>query len=287
MIGHVLDLDDFDLQAKLENGLLKASVGIAEGESKVTLQFNARSDVPVVGVTASMRNLDRDALKPDTVLQRYKDAPRLSVQAELAGGGTTPREIYASTRGNVLLHAGPGRIRPIGSQFFVETVSSDLLQTLTPGKKPEDYNNLECAAAHFSITDGVASSPDGIAFRFKRMDLFGSGAVNLTTREILFGFKAVRRKWWSISFLDLAGDFASIGGTIDNPKVGLSPADVIVQGGAAWATLGLSLLATNLFRKLNSAQDPCGQIVEKGRTAITPIDNLLKSVRPGTPSKPR
>jgi hypothetical protein len=211
----------------------------------------------------------------------------LSGRAVLAGRGTTPREVYASSKGNILIHAGPGRIRTVASPVLFEAISSDLLETLTPGKKPDDYNSLECAAAYFSIADGVASSPDGIAFRFKRMDLLGSGAMNLSTQEISFGFKAVRRKWWSFSFLELAGDFASIGGTIDKPKVDLNPGDVIVQGGAAWATLGLSLLATNFFRKLNTAEDPCAQIVEKGRTANTPIDDLLKSTRPGAPAKPR
>jgi uncharacterized protein involved in outer membrane biogenesis len=279
VIGRGLELDDFNLQSTLASGLLKASVRIAEGGGSATLQVDARRDIPVVGLDFSTTNLDRDTLLPEGVERRYKDAPRISVRVQLAAQGTTPREMYASSRGDILLNTGSGRVRTVDSPLWYEAISSDLLETLTPGKKPEDYNSLECAAAYFKIADGVASSPDGIALRFKRMDLLGSGAANLSTREILFGFKAVRRKWWSFSILELAGDFATIRGTIEQPKVGLSPEDVIVQGGAAWATLGLSILATNFFRKLNAAEDPCAQIVEKGHTASTPIDDLLKSMR--------
>ncbi len=111
------------------------------------------------------------------------------------------------------------------------------------------------------MKDGVASSPDGIALRFNRVDILGSGAINLTSREILFGFKAVRRQWFSLSVLDIAGEFATIEGTLDQPKVGLDTEGVLLKGGAAWATLGVSLLATNVLRRLGSAEDPCAAIV--------------------------
>jgi uncharacterized protein involved in outer membrane biogenesis len=287
LLGHDLDLEEFSLQTTLDNGLLELSAATAEGQSRFMLQVNARGDIPVVGTEFSTTNLDRDTLIPESVERRYKDAPRISARVQLAAHGTTPREVYASSRGDILIYTGPGRVRTAASPLWYEAISSDLLETLAPGKKPEDYNSLECAAAYFSIADGVASSPDGIALRFKRMDLLGSGAVNLSTRELLFGFKAVRRKWWSFSILELAGDFATIGGTIEQPKVGLDPENIIVQGGAAWATLGISLLATNFFRKLNAAEDPCAQIVEGGRTASTPIDDLLKGARSRTPAKPR
>ena len=133
------------------------------------------------------------------------------------------------------------------------------------------------------MKDGVASSPDGIALRFERVNIIGSGAVNLTTREILFGFKAVRRQRFSLSFLDIAGDFAKIEGTLDQPKVGLDTENVLLKGGAAWATLGVSLLATNSLRRLSASEDPCAAIVEKGRTASDPIDALTDSLKKSLP----
>jgi len=126
----------------------------------------------------------------------------------------------------------------------------------------------------------VASSPDGIAIRFKRMDILGSGAVNLQTHEILFGFRAVRRQLFSFSPLELAGDFALIGGTWDAPKVGLDTQGLLIKGGAAWATAGISLLATDLMRKLQASQNPCARIVATGHTSAGPLDALIYDLAP-------
>ena len=117
-----------------------------------------------------------------------------------------------------------------------------------------------------------------MAVRFKDVDILGSGAINLVTRQIAFGFKAVRRRWFSFSFLDIAGDLATIGGTLDNPRVGLDPGGTLVTGGAAWATAGLSLVATRFWRKLSAADDPCQAIIEQGRTKSDPIDSLIKDL---------
>ena len=184
-----------------------------------------------------------------------------------------------SASGEVLVSIGPGELGKANKPFMLQAVSADLLATLMPGEKPDDYARLECAAAHFDIADGVATSPDGIALRFKRVDILGSGAVNLATREILFGFKALRRKWLSFSLLDLAGDFASIGGTLDKPKVTLDTRGALFTGGAAWATGGLSLLATDFMRRATKSENPCQTIIEKGHTDADPYDALLRSLQ--------
>jgi hypothetical protein len=119
------------------------------------------------------------------------------------------------------------------------------------------------------------------------MDILGSGAVNLSNREILFGFRAVRRQWLSISLLDLTSDFARISGTLDQPKVGLDTEGLLIKGGAASATLGISLLATDTLRQLRKLEDPCAAIVAKGKTSSDPLDALLRGLpkRLGAPAK--
>lgn len=286
LLAPPVELDQFGLEASLEAGELEFTATTSEGNSAFSMQVDARDEVPVIGVSANTRGLDLDSLKSaDAVSARSSAPPRLSGRLELVGAGMTLREIYASSLGYVLAFMGPGRIGEGDSPFVIQAVSADLLTTLVPGKKKaNEYNELECAAARFEVKDGVASSPDGIALRFKRVDILGSGAVNLTSREILFGFKAVRRQWFSLSFLDLAGDFAKIGGTLDKPKVGLDTEGVLLKGGAAWATLGVSLLATNFLRKLSSSNDPCAAIVEKGRTAADPIDSLSNTLKESLPT---
>ena len=284
VLAHRLDLDSFAVKATLEKGVLNSSASIREGGTKISGRIDGRTDVPAVAVRAQAKDLDIESLKPADLALANSKLPRFAAEVEFAGTGATPRAIYASAKGLAVISAGPGQVTTTASPFLLQTVSANLLEVLLPGKKPDDFNQLECAAARFEVKDGVANSPNGIAFRFKRMDILGSGAINLSTGKILFGFKAVRRNWLDFNILSVASDFASITGTVDKPTVGLDTQGVLITGGAAWATAGLSLLATNFLRTLSSSEDPCKAILEKGRTASDPLDALMKSLQPS--SKP-
>ena len=281
--SHQMDVDDLVVNTKLNKGLLDFSTSITEGETTFKGRVDGRTDVPALAVRLKTTKLNLDLLKPEG-FSVSESTPKITANAQFAGAGATPRAIYNSAKGVAVISTGPGQIGTSGSPFLVQTVSTSLLEVLLPGRKPEDFNQLECAAARFEVKDGVANSPNGIAFRFKRMDILGSGAVNLATGKILFGFKAVRRHWFDFSILSVASDFASITGTVDKPRVGLDTQGALITGGAAWATAGLSLLATNFLRTLSSSEDPCTAILEKGRTASDPIDALMKSLQ--LPNKP-
>jgi hypothetical protein len=284
LVAHRWDLDDFAVKAMLDRGILNYSVSIREGGTRVSGRINGHTDIPSVAFRAQTKNLDVESLKPADVALANSKLPKFTGNAQFAGSGATPRAIYASAKGLAVFSAGPGQVTSTKSPFLLQTVSANLLEVLLPGKKPDDFNQLECAAARFEVKDGVANSTNGIAFRFKRMDILGSGAVNLSTGKILFGFKAVRRHWLDFNILSVASDFASITGTVEKPRVGLDTQGVLITGGAAWATAGLSLLATNFLRTMSSSEDPCKAILEKGRTATDPIDALMKGLQ--SPGKP-
>jgi hypothetical protein len=284
LTGPHADLNDVAVDGRLKDGLLELSGGFAEGSTRAELRFDARDRVAQAAARVSTDDLDLEALKFD-VVGTASEGPRFSIRGALAGTGATSAALLRSSRGEVLATAGAGKIRQVASPYVVQDVTQSLLSVLLPGRKPKDYSDLECAAVRFDVADGVASSPDGIAVRFKRMDILGSGAVNLSTREILFGFRAVRRNWLSISPLDLAGDLAQIQGTLDQPKVGLDTEGVLVKGGVAWATLGISLLATDTLRQLGKAENPCAAIAAKGKTSSDPLDALIRRL-PKLPSAP-
>jgi hypothetical protein len=284
VISYRSDLDDLALNAKLNEGMLDVSTAIAQGGSTLKARVDGRTDAPAIAIRFKTKDLDFESLTAASTATA-ESSPKLTVNAQFASSGATPRKIYSSAKGVAVLSAGSGRINTSSaSPFLLQTLSASLLEVLLPGRKPDDFDQLECAAARFEVKDGVANSPNGIALRFKRMDILGSGAVNLTTGKILFGFKAVRRRWFDFSILSIASDFASITGTVEKPRVGLDTQGVLITGGAAWATAGLSLLATNFLRTMSSSEDPCTAILEKGRTASDPIDALMKSLQ--STSKP-
>jgi hypothetical protein len=170
-------------------------------------------------------------------------------------------------------------------------LTGNLLTVLVPGRKPQDFAQLQCAAARFTLANGVATSTDGIALRFKQMDILGGGAVNLSTGQIQFGYRAVRRNWLSFSAMGLASGLAVVGGTIDKPTVQLDPTGVLIHAAAAYATAGLSILGGHLWRKLEATADPCARIAAGASSMSDPLDQLTRSLpkvgsRPPAPAKP-
>ena len=151
---------------------------------------------------------------------------------------------------------------------------------LLPRQRAGDDAQLECAAARFSIANGIATSSDGIALRLKKMDILGGGAANLKTSEILFGYRAVRRELLSLNLLSLTSGFAKVSGTIGHPSVTLDPSGLLIQGGAAWASAGLSLLAGDLWRKLESSSDPCVRIAAGAHSMGDPPETMIRALPP-------
>jgi predicted RNA-binding Zn ribbon-like protein len=268
------DLARVDLTASLDKGVLDFAARAAEGDLHGELRFDARKPVPAVAVRLSLREFETQTLYTAAADRSGAPTPLVSVRTQLAASGVTPREILATSQGEMLVTAGAGKV-PMESSYGFERLAGNLLLTLVPGRKTEDFSQLQCAAARFSIANGVATSTDGIALRFEQLDILGGGAINLSTGGILFGYRAVRRNWLSFSIIGLTSGLARVSGTIGEPRVELDPSGVLIQGTAAWATAGISLLAGDLWRKLESTGDPCARIASGARPSSDPLDLLI------------
>lgn len=268
------DLARVDLTASLDKGVLDFAARAAEGDLHGELRFDARKPVPAVAVRLSLREFETQTLYTAAADRSGAPTPLVSVRTQLAASGVTPREILATSQGEMLVTAGAGKV-PMESSYGFERLAGNLLLTLVPGRKTEDFSQLQCAAARFSIANGVATSADGIALRFEQLDILGGGAINLSTGGILFGYRAVRRNWLSFSIIGLTSGLARVSGTIGEPRVELDPSGVLIQGTAAWATAGISLLAGDLWRKLESTGDPCARIASGARPSSDPLDLLI------------
>jgi hypothetical protein len=280
VVGPRYRLTELDANVRLQQGVLDLLAAVAEGDAHLELRVDASGSVPAVAMRTAIKDLDLGSVAVRDRETFPPDLPRVSLRTELSGAGATPAALRSATQGEILVTAGPGRIRRVSSAYVTQNVVADLLDILVPGRRPEDYQKLECAAARFDIKQGIATSTDGMVLRFKRMDILGSGAMNLRTQEILLGFRAVRRQIWSVSLLGIASDFAQVSGTIRNPRVGLDTEGLLLKGGTAWATFGISLLATDFLRKLQASDDPCARIASGASTGTLPLDALLQAIRP-------
>jgi hypothetical protein len=65
----------------------------------------------------------------------------------------------------------------------------------------------------------------------------------------------------------------------------------VIRAAAAYATAGLSILAGDLWRKLEATADPCARIVASAGSMNDPLDQLSRVLpevgsKPSAPSKP-
>lgn len=280
-------LGKLDADGTLESGLIVFNGTAADGNLQADLRLDAARATPAGALRLSLKDMDTQTLYTEATGQRSGKAPHLSITAQLVGAGGRLREILATSQGEVLITAGPG-ILPDASGQGLATMAGNILDVLVPGRRDNDLRELTCAAGHFKIASGVATSTDGIAFRLKPMDVLGSGAINLETGQILFGYRAVRRQLFSFSLLGLTSGLAQIGGTISHPTAQLNPSGALVAGTAAWATMGLSLLADDLWRKFEAIDDPCVRIAAGADKSHHQLDMLIHALpqrtRPFSPA---
>jgi len=91
-----------------------------------------------------------------------------------------------------------------------------------------------------------ASMPELLRSANGRVELVvGGGAIKLETGEIHMRFKTVKRTGVGLSLLGVADRF------------------IVVDGAAAWATAGLSLVAEQIIQRLTASGSSCEMVLRR------------------------
>ena len=115
------------------------------------------------------------------------------------------------------------------------------------------------------FTEGIATSTRGLALRTDQINVLGGGALNLSSGELELLFKTARRRGLGISVLGIAERFIRLTRTVRKPRVELNLGGLLVQGGPAWASGGLTLLGDVLVTRLSGFSDPCEAVLKAGQ----------------------
>jgi hypothetical protein len=166
----------------------------------------------------------------------------------------------------VELILGAGRLDKAASKLPLGGVLFSLLGSLDPVSLSKEAAGLECAVLQFDIADGIATSTRGLAVQTPTFNVLGGGAIDLRSSEINLRFKTAKRKGIGLNLIGIADKFVYITGTLEDPRVAIDPADLLVQGAAAWATAGLSLVYAKLASRLSGFGNPCDTVLGRGKT---------------------
>ncbi|WP_457673390.1 hypothetical protein [Thiolapillus sp.] len=269
---------DLDLEVQRVRGMmvvvtgLRVPVSLKGGRLRIG-EFSGRSGE---GSLRGMLVFDASAAKPrwvftlegrDLVPVRGGDTrmgekgqihPRLHLEARLDARGDSLAAMMGAMNGEVLLDL---RNYPVGAGI-PESVVQRLLQALDQ-RKTDERGLLQCGAAYFSIREGKATTPRGMAAVFGQATWMGQGNLDLKTEKISLEFRPLYRKGLGLRLKGMAG-LVMLGGTLSRPTILIDPKGAVrnsLSVAAAVSTGGASLLLEGLLEKNRANSDVCGEIL--------------------------
>jgi uncharacterized protein involved in outer membrane biogenesis len=252
LIAPQWEMKDFSVIIDLENGLLRLSpvtADLGNGSLKGAVMLDtgkspAELDVDLNVKNATLRNLSGD----------------INFLADLAGSGDSVAAIMAGLNGLVKLDIKDLVIE----KSLVTDFATGFFNFLNPFGKGEKTTQVICAVVLFKIDDGIADARRKIVAQMEDVTWLGGGEINLKTEEISLGISTRSRKLLDIDLGELAS-IGYLGGTLAQPKIAIDPKDIAIKYGkytAAIFTGGLSLLADQIWRKIEANQDVCDRILQ-------------------------
>ena len=113
------------------------------------------------------------------------------------------------------------------------------------------------------MKNGLVETTPAIAFTTGRITVITKGTLDLKTEKMNLSFNATPNNALQISAGELINPYILISGTLSDPVVGLDPAMVLLHGGAAVGTAGISILAKGLFDRMSNTIPLCEEMLKQ------------------------
>jgi uncharacterized protein involved in outer membrane biogenesis len=196
----------------------------------------------------------------DTLL----DGGETSINAKFTANGDSPKALASSLDGEIAVEVQQATIRNKTLQLIGSSVLLQTINAINPFAKSDDTTLLECAAFYFVAKEGVLTSPNKLLVETEKMQISGSGMVNLNDDSLLIDFMPTVRKGMGINMNQLTS-LVRVGGTLRDPQPVADPSGILKTGAnitAAFATGGLTILGSKLLNGLGESNTQCGKIFE-------------------------
>ncbi|MEW5726591.1 MAG: AsmA family protein [Pseudomonadota bacterium] len=261
-------LTDVAIPVRLKAGRLSVAplaANLAGGQVEGDLALDAAGTVPAAALSLRAARVDMGRLLKDSGAD-VMTGGAAEARVQLKGRGDSPRALMAALTGEAVVRIGEGQVTNTAVNWAGGDVLMQVLGSLNPLAKSDQSTQLSCAVARFVVRDGVAVADKGIAVETTKVDVVGSGAIDLRSEEIDIGITPRAREGVGISLGGAVAGLTRVRGTLANPSVGvdeLGAARTAASVGAAVATGGLSLLGELLLDKVNGDDAPCATALGK------------------------
>jgi len=258
-------LRNLDLEAVLQAGELQIKQLDFEGP-----RGKIRSSLSIIPTDTDEADVQIDLSAEKFVFnltgqapEKLAQVPVFDIEVHAGGKGRNMQELAGSLNGSLLLGSEGGILEGVNLSILDTFILDEIFGLIMPKTETANDLNLSCAATIVKISNGKLETAPAFAFTTDQIILDANGSLDLKTEEMRFNFTATPRNALKISASELFNPFIVVGGTLSNPTVGLDPAKVLLRGGAAIGTAGISLLAKGLLDRLGNAAPVCEEMLKE------------------------
>jgi len=254
---------DVGMEATIDDGYLRIENlhlrNAAGGELDGRIVIEPSENGSLVGARLFGRGLKLGL--PATTAEEYDALPSYDLNLAFISSGRSSRELAAAVNGYMKLTSGEGMIRAGAMRMFTNDFLLELLNTVNPFVGKDPYSHLNCAAVLATVENGKVVGAPILVVQSDRLNIFANTQIDLATEKLDADFNTVPMKGLGISLSNLVNPYVKVSGTLARPTLGLDAESTLIEGGAAVATGGISILAKGLKDRFFSDKDPCGTAV--------------------------
>lgn len=259
-----LHFQNLTVEGRLQGGALELSKFGIDGDSG---QLDARAtmmpDQDAGGGEVSIELVARDfVLGP--IVANHDQLLKGDIDLNLHATGTDLRSLAAAADGVVFINTRGGRA---GKNRILTAIYGgaleELISAINPFYEADTFTQLKCSVVPLNLKNGQLTSVPNAFFLTDKISITVVPEVNLETEAINLSFRTVPRKGLLISAGEIFNPLVSVAGTLAEPRLAVDQQGVLVSGGAAVATGGLSILARAAWDRLSKSRDPCGDVAKQ------------------------
>lgn len=270
LVSRAFVLGDLALQGLVKDGDIEVPSLRLVGRRNGVLTSSAELKQDADGLVNARISINGADLAMGFIAETEEDVAMLPVYelaTEISASGKTVRELAGTANGYFRMLGGKGRLKSGSLEILTGDFLSQLLSAINPFSKTDPYSHVDCAAVLLSFDNGVVNGEPAVVAQTDKLRVFGNTKIDLKTEKIDAAFRTVPQKGLGLSLSNLVNPYIKLSGTLASPSLGLNAESVLIEGGAAVATGGITILAKAFNDRFLSGKDPCGKAVAEADKA--------------------
>jgi hypothetical protein len=257
-----LHIRDIVLRASLQDGVLEVSEAGFQAKSGAVIA-RARLDPEGGQGSVSVELVARDLALGMTDLNA--DAAMTGdIEFKLESTGNDLRSLLGNANGVFFLNTRGGRM--MNNRFMralYGNMLDEILGTINPFSKTETHTDFDCVIVPLAFNAGLVTGKPNSLIATDKMRMLLDSDIDLKSESLDMNIKSTPKKGISFSAGEIINPYIKIVGTLASPRLAVDETGLLISGGAAVATAGLSVLARAAWTRLSRSKTPCIDTAEE------------------------